>query len=782
MNHAESISETTLSAALPDTTSTFKLRGLTAPVLIYRDEWGIPHIKARNEHDVFFAQGFATAQDRLFQMDYDRLRCLGRWAEYAGDTAIKNDILMRRRKLGRAARNDYEATNGPVRDMMDAYAAGVNAFLRTTQSLPIEYSLLKSEPEPWEPWHCVAVYKIRNTAEGTYMNKIWLSHLCAEIGAKNAAELMPGYLPGQLLTIPPGSVYEGAIENALHELNESAKLACMNLSPDGESNAWAISGERTASGLPLIAGDSHRVLDTPNVYMQVHLFSPTLSVLGYTIPGWPGVLHFCHNESVAWGMTHGRAETQDIFAERLRNTSDRKEYLFLGEWRTVASTRETIKSRGGGGREIVTMETHHGQIISGETEEGYGFALADPGAQTTHWISSAYRAMKAEGADDLESALDGWTDRVNNYLYADVNGEFGYRFAGLVPVRSRAHAFGPAPGWTGEHEWRGFIPPSELPRTRNPKEGWIVTCNQRVVDETYPYFLSNWWSSDYRARRIAHRIDEVSGQPATPADMADIHGESLSIPAESLLAMLANLDHIAFDRKTNLALEILRSWDTRMNADSNGAAIYAALSEEIIATVVRRRFGILAESALSGRSLSGLDHIHRFIRPMIFSQMRYNQTHILGEGMTWQTLIAEAMPQALRTLSRRLGSNPSRWRWGDLHVTRHTHPLSEIFPSASSSLNPPAVPTHGDNDTPLAGLHLLDFVNAVASVNRYIFNPSDWTTGRWVVPLGASGHPGNSHYIDQQALWANIETIPQLWDWHTIQKKSESVQCLEPYI
>ena len=287
-----SISRDDLQSALPDVTSPQKFSKLNSGAVINRDRWGIPHIKADDEYDLFFAQGFATAQDRLFQMDFDRMRCLGRVSEYVGAAGLAQDRLMRRRRQDRVAKLDYEVASDAAKNAMDAYADGVNAFIATTSALPVEYKLLDKSPESWEPWHCVVVYKVRNTAEGSFQGKLWLSKLAAEIGPEAAARLTPGYQPGQLLTVPPGSRYSGAVLNAVDELRAVVEATSLLNSTDGGSNGWVISGERTASGLPLVAGDSHRGLEVPNVYYQVHLIGPDFAVLGHSIPGVPMALHF----------------------------------------------------------------------------------------------------------------------------------------------------------------------------------------------------------------------------------------------------------------------------------------------------------------------------------------------------------------------------------------------------------------------------------------------------------------------------------------------------------
>ena len=249
-------------------------------------------------------------------------------------------------------------------------------------------------------------------------------------------------------------------------------------------------------------------------------------------------MHFAHNRYVAWGMTHGGVDTQDLFVEKLRRNNDGVEYLFRDEWLTAESTHEQIKVRGDSPISIEVVKTHHGPIISGDVNAGVGIALADPGSDDgTKWVDAALDAMKCTNADEFEAALSQWTDRVNNYPYADINGEFGYALKGRIPIRSAVNGWGPVEGWTGENEWQGYIPDDELPRSRNPKTGWAVTCNQRVVGDDYPYFLTGTFGSDYRARRIINHIEKAKAEEKklNVEDMAAFHGDTQTVPGCKLI-------------------------------------------------------------------------------------------------------------------------------------------------------------------------------------------------------------------------------------------------------
>ncbi len=776
---AVEITESDLKAALPDVTSPMRLGGLEKSVEVYRDRWGIPHIRAEKEGDLFFAQGFVTAQDRLWHMDFDRHRALGRWAEFAGPGGMDQDRLLRAAGMGRTALLDYEAAGKEAKGMVDAYTAGVNAFLDSTQTLPIEYTILGETPERWENWHCLAVYKMRNTLLGTFEPKLFRTRLIKAAGPEKVAGLIRGYPSGHLLTVPPGEGYAGPALDGLEALSKAAEDANWLNEGDAGSNAWAISGRLTRSGLPLVAGDSHRALDTPNVYYQVHLSCPGFTVIGSSVPGMPGALHFCHNEHVAWGMTYGSADTQDLFVEKFREGPGGREYAFKGEWEPAEVFSETIRVRGGKPVEVEVTVTHHGPVVAGEPASGWGVAISDPGLlEGTLWVDAARDAMWSRSVEELHDAFGKWTDRVNNYAVADVHGTFGYLHEGKIPIRTASNGWRAVPGWTGDYEWQGYIPHNELPKAINPEAGYAVTCNQRVAGHDYPYYVGLYFSPEFRARRVQTRILELEPGTATVEDMARIHAERVSNPARVLTEALVGVTPLDGDSKE--ALDLLRAWDGRMDRELAQPTIYAQTKAHVTRFIAGHLVGDLAGEALSGTA-GGEAHV-RLVALEITLDLERNDSSVLPPGHDWPGVLASALKDAVAALKERLGDDMSAWQWGRLHRTAPQHPLSGVFPEVAVLLDPPGAPIHGDGDTPLAGGYALNrpFIATGLSVNRYIHDPSDWTNSRWIVPLGASGHPGSPHYADQAEMWSNVEYIPQLWDWEQIASEAESVQRLEP--
>lgn len=782
------ITRADLEAALPDTTTTQRLAALHQSVDIFRDHWGIPHIRAADEHDVFFAQGFVTAQDRLWHMDYDRHRALGRWAEFVGATGLREDRLMRTFRLERAAKADYAVSSPQAQAMLDAYTAGVNAFMETTSTLPIEYTILDTSPEPWENWHCLAVYKVRNMLMGTFEMKLWRARLALAIGPDKAAALFKGYPQGALLTMPPGETYQGPSLDGFDELAAVAAELNWLGEVDGGSNAWVISGERTASGLPLVAGDSHRVLDTPNVYYQVHMTCPRFRVTGYAVPGVPGAPHFSHTEYVGWGMTHGYADYQDLYIERFRHSPGELEYAHQDAWLPAEVSEETIHVRQAEAESLQVVATQHGSIIASDPQQGYGVAFCHTGTQSgTPWPDAVYQLLVATSADEAEEALREWTEPVNNVVYADIHGEYGYRYRGRIPIRAMSNAWRPVPGWTGEHEWNGLIPFEAMPHVRNPQAGYVVTCNNGVTGDDYPYYINTYFGADFRARRVTQRLQELPKGAAGISDMALVHADRESIPAkafQSILRQCQASESVKAEPRLAAACERLLQWDCRMHRTSVEATIYAVMRTHVCNHILEAALGPLAGEALGAGGVAGRGapaHANQIIFRAI-AAMEKNDTSPLPSGATWPELVISALRCALDELTERLGQDMQHWTWDQIHYTRPRHPLSRVFPELANLLDPPPVPADGDQDTPQqGGFSPTDRCVLISmSVNRYIHDPSDWRRSRWIVPLGASGHPGSPHFADQAGLWSDVETIPQYWDWHDIQSNCETQQILLP--
>ena len=767
-----------LNSAIPDTTSSLTVPGLEGKIRIVRDRYGIPHVRAESAHDAFFGQGFATAQDRLWHMESDRARAYGRWAEFVGLEGVEHDRTMRRFSIRASVEEDWLALSNDARSMFEAYADGVNAFIRTTSALPVEYALTGTVPSPWMPQDSLAVFKVRHVMMGVFEGKLWRAKLLNVLGPERTADLVRGYQPGHLVIAEPGAEFVGDFLDGLDELQRGLSAVEWMKDDDAGSNSWALHGSRTASGKPLVAGDPHRGLDTPNVYYQNHISCPDFDVIGLSFPGCPGFPHFGHNERVAWCVTHAGADYQDLYVENLRDGSHGREYEFQSEWHLADVRTESIQVLGARRIEMEVSVTEHGPIIAESADGSKGIAFkytATAGANLG--FECLRRMLYARNADEIDESMRDWCDPCNNFVFADVDGEIGYLNRGQVPIRPTANAWLPVPGWSGDNEWEGSIPFEDLARVRNPETGFIVTANNRIVNSDYPYYIALDFAPEYRARRILHRL--MGLRDATVQDMAEIHSDVTSIPAQVYTRLILDapqMDDIAEGFRAELA-----DWDGRMGRDSSAALVYSAFRECLHRIVFRHLLGPLYADANSASGRGAPGHI-RQLASLLVTHAENRDTSLLPRGEDWDSIVVAAMNSMAVQLQPTIGHDAPLATWGALHRTRPQHPLSQTFPDAAARLNPPQFSMGGDGDTPQAGSFGPSdpFVMTGMSVARYVWDTANWDNSRWIVPLGASGHPQSQHYADQGPIWANVDMVPATYSWNRIEEDAESVQVVSP--
>ena len=759
-------------AALPNLTGTLNLSGLEGPVTVYRDRWGIPHVQATSTQDVFFAQGFVTAQDRLWHMDWDRRRALGRWAEIAGPSGVEQDKMMRRFRLAASAKADFEVVAPETRAMLENYAQGVNAFINTSSKLPIEYQIIGSAPEPWESWHSMLVFKVRHIFMGVFERKLWNARMVHRLGPEKAQAAIPASLPGELLIVPPGAEYSGPAGKSLPDFIEGAEWPGLAAWEEGGSNNWAVHGSRTASGKPLLAGDPHRGLEAPSVYYQNHIACDEFDVVGLSFPGVPGFPHFGHNAHVAWCVTHAMADYQDLYIERFKE-GDPACYEFMGQWASADAVTESIEVAGSASEEITTYATGHGPIVAGDPRDGVALAFKYTAtAEPIKAFDSIRQMLAAASVDQMDKSMREWVDPANNFLCMDVQGNIKYLTRGRLPIRPKANAWLPIPGWTGDHEWTGYIPFEEMPRSINPDTGFLVTANNRIVDEDYPHYIGLDYDGEHRARCIYRALDDLA--LATVEDMAEVHALRSSIPAAVICPLLKDVE--VHSEAAVEAKGLLLAWDHTMDKARPEPTIFSAFHDALTDARVASLLGPMANDLAGetgrgapswvGRVKSGL---HHWLKSLPRSERN--------------ALVAESLERALQNLQSLLGDDMNGWAWGRVHRTNPQHALAGAFPDLAEKLNPPSMPAHGDGFTPLAGSYSTaePYLVTSASMARYVFDASNWDNSRWVVPLGASGHPGSPHYSDQAETWADVNLIPMLYDWNVVSGEAETEQLLRPH-
>ena len=760
-----------LAAAVPPLSGTLKLVGLEKSVSIFRDSWGIPHIKANSEADAYMALGFAHAQDRLFQMDLNRRKALGRAAEWLGAEAAEADILARRLGMESASRRDFDALGVPAKAMLQAYAKGVNAFIASGAPLPYEYVLLGAQVEPWQPWQSIAVMRRLGLLMGSIWFKLWRMLALPVVGVETAMKLRYDDGGGDLLCIPPG-VEAKRVEADLAELAPAVSSLLQAMGGDasdgtgGGSNNWAVAPGKTATGRPILAGDPHRVFEIPGMYAQHHLACDTFDMIGLTVPGVPGFPHFAHNGKVAYCVTHAFMDIHDVFIERF---ADNGATVQFGDgFEPVRHRVDSISIKGGADRSFEIFETRHGPVIAGNPRNGSALSLRSVQfAETDLSFDCLPRMARATTVGEVFEATRGWGLIDHNLVAGDCTGSIGHLVRARVPRRPRENGWMPVPGWSGRHEWRGWIAHEEMPSVIDPAEGLIVTANNRVVGDDHPDYLCTDCHPPYRATRILQRLRQL--RSFAIEDAATIHGDTVSPNAELFQHRLAQLLPQS-DVKAERIRQQLLSWNGRMDAGSHAAAAYNAF-RRALTKIVSVRSGLEKAIAHPFANVAPGVSPQGQIWWVIPTMLRNDDTCLLA-GQSWTATLAEALSMASEGVTNET--------WGEPHRPRFTHPLSAQFPEAAGLLNPPSRPIGGDGDTVLAN-GLIPAAGPQATygaLSRYVFDVGNWDNSRWVVFHGASGHPGSAHFADQNAPWSVCDMVPMLYDWKRIFSDAESEQLL----
>ena len=762
--------------------------GLDQPVTIRRDSHGIPHIDARSASDAWYAMGFASAEDRLFQMDYDRRRATGRWAEITGEAALAADVLARRLGIAAAARADLELMSGRVRASFEAYAAGVNAAI-ASGAPPIECSALGYEMEPWEPWHSIAAFKVRHVLMGLWQHKLAQAMLLARSGRDALLRFDTRVPLGAAVAVPAGGRLESLIAEALDELSEVEPYLNFLAEVEPGSNAWAVAGSRTTHGAAVICNDSHRALDTPNVYWQCHVTCPDFDVIGATFPGIPGFPHFGHNGRVAWAITHATADTQDLYLEWF-DPDNPGRYKTIDGWAEADLESETVAVKGAPPVEIEIWRTGHGPVVHGDPRQGMALAMRFTATDRPRRGFEALQEMLV--ADDVAELLEAqrdWVDPVNNLLAADVTGRIAYQTRGLLPVRSSSvHRRLPAPGWTGEGEWVSTVPFEQMPRVLDPEVGYLLTANNVICEGDAPY-ISYSFAEPFRAERIRQQLSRPG--KLDPSELADLQGDVRSVAAGWWSAALAGHGPFPDDSPAESARKMLSRWDGDLRADSGEALLYGCFRRTLAEHLYRPVVGgptwewmvsetVPATGVLIRRSLG------RDLWEFLGGPTPPRDGNHSGTASPIAEVLEVSLGEAWADACTAAGPAPELWRWSDHHRLVPRHPLSSLGVDWPVSMQAAPVPMGGDGDTVQAASYGwrrgAPFQVSGLSVYRQVVDMSDPGRGQWVIPGGASGDPAGAHFDDQLGVWASHQRIPMHYRPDDVTADCRSTTILVPIV
>ena len=752
---------------LPQTRRRLVLDGLHAEVTVVRDRHGVAHVDAATMADAAFAMGFVHAQDRLWQLDLGRRVACGRISEIAGGDGLAADRFLRRVGLRRIAAREAELLEGDTRTMLEAYAAGVNAVISSGRALPIEFSLLRTRPEPWCPADSIACAKLLALGLSTNWDaELQRLRLLAAVGPETAARLHLVYpeTNPNILT----ATLRDAGPNAGRELLELYREVTTWLpTAVGASNAWVVAPSRTANGRPLLCNDPHLEPAVPSVWFAAHVRAgDDFESTGVTFAGQPFPL-IGHNRHIAWGFTNSFVDAQDLVIEQFDSAGATRHRTEDG-WRDTEVVREVIRVKDDSDEVEEVVITRHGPVVERCDDLASGRWLGLSLQWTAHTPACASAAVlglqRATDWNSFRAAFDSLDAPSQNVVYADADGHIGYFCCARVPVRRQPASPLPVAGWEADRTWAGFLSRDEVPQCLDPADGAVITANNRIVDDGFPHHVSFDYMAGYRARRIA---DLLVGEGLDAELMRAVQLDTYSLPAAEVAGLLARVS-CGEPHAEAMRLRLV-AWDGTMDPGRVEPTVYEAfmlrLAEHALRPLCGDAWGIAAGVSLTHPVFTYPGNVIGRATPLLLESWAAGDESLLDGATTWPEVAERALTDALADLVS-TGRRESHWRWGRQHRMPLNHPLV-VRRVLGPLLNAPSITVGGSVDTVMATAarpgH--DFrTRAMAPSWRQVFDVGAWEEGcTGVLYPGQSGHRASRHHHDLSRDWVVNRQFKLAW-------------------
>ncbi|MDA2919325.1 penicillin acylase family protein [Desulfobacterota bacterium AH_259_B03_O07] len=759
----------------PTLAGVLSVSDLKSPVKVIRDIYGIPHIFAENSHDLFFTQGFVTAQDRLWQMDFTRRVAQGRLSEIFGDRTVDIDYFLRALEITEVAEKLYYSLDVQTKNELISYANGVNNYISSGKR-PIESIILRYDMEKWRPTDSISIHLLSALELSLNMEEeIFILNALKILDENRANELFSEYEELVRTSLPKDT--KGLDQK--FELTKGYEAARDELGffiGKGASNSWVIDGTKSYSGKPILANDPHLRIQIPSVWHEVHLLAPGINVIGATFPGTPFIL-IGHNERVAWGFTDAMADRMDLFIEKIDSEIPYK-YWYMDELKDLKTKKVKIRVKNGRGYKELTKDiqyTRHGPIIS-SLRSGIDEVLSMAWSarvvqdQTLKGLSVL---NKSKSVKDIIEGTKYGKIYTQNIVFADVDGNIGYQLMGGIPIRSKGSGKSPVPGWNNEFDWIGFIPHDELPSVINPPSHFIATANNKLIGDDYPFLISNSWASPYRFERIVSILDEK--EKFSIEDFKEIQADVYSERAKTFVSEILGIEKK--DSELQWVFQDLAGWNYEVSKESRPALLYEVVWFNLIRNIFEDEFKEIFPDFLSNIEFydNSIASIIKNPESVWWDNVNTSETEARDETLM------QSIKDAMKEIEKHLGENKENWNWGAVHKYAFQHPLGRVK-LLSYLFNPKPIPAPGDSETINSSYFRIKMPYDVTRIPsyRFIVDLADIDNAISINSTGQSGDPFSERYSDQIENWAKVNYHPMLFDVECIEKNKWKQLILNP--
>ncbi|MBK9389673.1 MAG: penicillin acylase family protein [Bacteroidetes bacterium] len=739
--------------ALPKYDGEILSSSLESEVKIFRDERGMPHIYAENEHDLYYATGYVMAQERLWQMDLIRRATTGRLSEMFGPSMVQTDLFLRSLEITNKSKMILNSEDPEIIDCMKAFADGVNEYIdKAGKKLPPEFRILGYKPDPWklEDIANIIGYMGWDLAGGNLAADIFNYKLFKKLGYNKGSSLVPDFKAVNSFVFPDFRLSDTALKSAEDFISSIDKLKALGIASFSGSNNWAVSGSKSETGKPILSNDMHLGLSSPGIWIQIHQVIPgKLNVTGVAVPGQPFIVAG-HNEKIAWGMTNLMVDDIDLFAEKI-NPENKSQYFFDNEWKNMEVRTEIIKIKGGEADTLSLSFTHRGPIVSGfRGIEDAVLSMRWSGNDMSDELKGVYLLNRATCWEDFRTALNSFKSVSQNFAYADVDGNIGINTGGGIPVR-KGYGSIIRNGETDEFDWKGYVPFYQLPTSYNPESGYVSSANNKTVSDEYPYYISFRFYPPFRISRIREMLEEKQkfGLDDFKRMITDQHSAYAKLLTPHILGLKSRQS--SMPQAEADALTLLEKWDYDMKADLAAPAIFEFFRRSFSQNLLGDELGDLF-SQLPG-AINDY-YIYKILQPGGEDEWIDNVN--TAEKETLNDIISKSFTDCIVAISDSCGLDNSNWTWGSMHTITMAHPMSKVkILDKIFGLNSPVYGVGGSNHTVCPYTYKNGFISEDGASERHIFNTADWDESYTVIPTGVSGVPGSEFYLSQTDTYIN---------------------------